>query len=108
MRVPTWIAVALALVSPCSVGSARGDEPLEDTVVATDADSRRFALNVSLGFLPLALLGLAFQETIEEQLFRPVPVAIALVIGGIAILIVDRRASRATLDAVAAVPVRTV
>lgn len=40
MRVPTWIAVALALVSPCSVGSARGDEPLEDTVVATDADSR--------------------------------------------------------------------
>ena len=39
--------------------------------------------------------------------FRPVPVAIALVIGGIAILIVDRRASRATLDAVAAVPVRS-
>ena len=70
--------------------------------LATDPDSRRFALNVLLGFLPLALLGLAFQETIEAKLFRPVPVAIALVIGGIAILIVDRRASRATLDAVAA------
>ena len=75
--------------------------------LATDPDSRRFALNVLLGFLPLALLGLAFQETIEAKLFHPVPVAIALVIGGIAILIVDRRASRATLDAVAAVPVRS-
>lgn len=75
--------------------------------LTSDAASRRFALNVFLGFLPLALLGLAFQETIEQKLFRPVPVAIALVIGGIAILLVDRRASRATLDSVDAVPVRT-
>ncbi|MGD9596981.1 MAG: undecaprenyl-diphosphate phosphatase [Steroidobacteraceae bacterium] len=72
-----------------------------------DAGARRFALNVLLGFLPLALLGLAFQDVIEERLFRPVPVALALVIGGIAILVVDRRASHATLDTVEAVPVRT-
>ncbi|MBV6423736.1 MAG: Undecaprenyl-diphosphatase [Steroidobacteraceae bacterium] len=72
-----------------------------------DAGARRFALNVFLGFLPLALLGLAFQDVIEERLFRPVPVALALVIGGIAILIIDRRASHPTLDAVEAVPVRT-
>ena len=75
--------------------------------LGSDAGARRFALNVLLGFLPLALLGLAFQDAIEERLFRPVPVAIALVIGGIAILIVDRRAPRATFDAVEAVPVRT-
>ncbi len=74
--------------------------------IATDSGSQRFALNVFLGFLPLALLGLAFQHVIEEKLFRPVPVAIALVLGGIAILLVDRRESRATLDTVEAVPVR--
>ncbi len=75
--------------------------------LASDTGAQRFALNVFLGFLPLAVLGLAFQDTIEERLFRPVPVAIALVLGGIAILLVDRRAARATLDSVAAVPVRT-
>ncbi|MBV6416453.1 MAG: Undecaprenyl-diphosphatase [Steroidobacteraceae bacterium] len=72
-----------------------------------DPAARRFALNVFLGFLPLALLGLAFQDVIEERLFRPVPVALALVIGGIAILVVDRRAAHAPLDSVDAVPVRS-
>jgi undecaprenyl-diphosphatase len=75
--------------------------------LAVDPGSQRFALNVCLGFLPLALLGLAFQDTIEEKLFRPVPVAIALVLGGVAILLVDRRAAHPRLETVEAVPVRT-
>ncbi|HNR23509.1 MAG TPA: undecaprenyl-diphosphate phosphatase [Steroidobacteraceae bacterium] len=76
--------------------------------IARDAGAQRFALNIFLGFLPLAVLGLAFQAQIEEFLFRPVPVAIALVIGGIAILWVDRRhGAQPTLDTVEAVPVRT-
>jgi undecaprenyl-diphosphatase len=62
-----------------------------------DAKSRAFLLNLVLGFLPLAVLGLAFQKAIKSYLFHPVPVAVALVVGGIAILLVDRRESAATL-----------
>ena len=64
---------------------------------AHEPASRRFMLNLLLGFLPLALLGLAFKDEIEHDLFRPVPVAIALVVGGVLILLVDRREERATL-----------
>ena len=64
---------------------------------ARDSTSRIFLANLVLGFLPLAVLGLAFKDQIEEHLFRPLPVATALVVGGIAILLVDRRESEAKL-----------
>lgn len=60
--------------------------------------SRRFMLNLILGFLPLAILGLAFKDAIEQYLFKPVPVAIALVVGGVLILLVDRRAEQPKLQ----------
>jgi len=62
-----------------------------------DAKSRAFLLNLVLGFLPLAVLGLAFQKTIKSYLFHPVPVAIALVVGGIVILLVDRQEGESAL-----------
>jgi len=62
-----------------------------------EPSSRRFMLNLALGFLPLAVLGLAFADQIEQYLFQPVPVAIALIIGGVLILLVDRREATAAL-----------
>ena len=60
--------------------------------------SRRFMINLVLGFLPLAVLGLAFKDIIEQYLFRPLPVAIALIVGGVLILLVDRREGTATMQ----------
>ncbi len=62
-----------------------------------EPSSRRFMINLLLGFLPLAVLGLAFKDLIEQYLFRPVPVALALVVGGVLILLVDRREAQASL-----------
>jgi undecaprenyl-diphosphatase len=62
-----------------------------------DPQARRFFLNLVLGFLPLAVLGLLFKDLIELYLFKPVPVAIALVVGGILILLVDRREGSAVM-----------
>lgn len=62
-----------------------------------DDKARRFLFNLVLGFLPLAILGLAFQKTIKAYLFRPLPVALAFVVGGVLILLVDRRENRAVL-----------
>jgi undecaprenyl-diphosphatase len=57
----------------------------------SEPGARRFALNVLLAFIPLAVLGLLFEEPIEALLFAPVPVAVALIVGGIVILWAERR-----------------
>jgi undecaprenyl-diphosphatase len=64
---------------------------------ARDESARRFLLNLVLGFLPLAVLGLLFQKAIKAYLFKPVPVALAFIIGGVLILLVDRREGSAVL-----------
>lgn len=51
----------------------------------------RFASNLLIAFMPAAVLGLLFASMIKEHLFAPVPVAIALVVGGFIIMWVERR-----------------
>jgi undecaprenyl-diphosphatase len=53
--------------------------------------SRRLVINLLIAFLPAAILGLIFKDKIEAILFKPVPVALALVIGGLIILWAERR-----------------
>ncbi len=64
-----------------SVVSRLGDDPR----------SRRFAMNLFVAFLPVAILGLLFGKSIKEVLFKPVPVALAFIIGGVIILWAERR-----------------
>lgn len=52
--------------------------------------SRRMLANLALAFLPAALLGLAFHEEIKTYLFNPVTVAVALITGGFAILLIEK------------------
>lgn len=47
-------------------------------------------LNLAVAFLPAAVLGLAFGSLIKQILFKPVPVALAFIVGGLIILWVDR------------------
>ncbi|MCA3174420.1 MAG: undecaprenyl-diphosphate phosphatase [Burkholderiales bacterium] len=60
-----------------------------------EAGAQRFALNVSIAFVPAVIFGLLFGKMIKEHLFHPVPVAIAFVLGGIIILWVEARHKRA-------------
>ncbi len=57
-----------------------------------DAASWRFATNLLIAFLPAMVLGLLFYKVIKGVLFFPVPVAIALIVGGIVILWAEKRA----------------
>ena len=57
----------------------------------SDVNARRFVINVSIAFLPAAILGVMFSAHIKAILFYPIPVAIALVVGGLIILWVERR-----------------
>jgi undecaprenyl-diphosphatase len=60
--------------------------------LGSDPKAQRFALNVVIGFLPAAILGLLFNNVITALLFKPVPVATAFIVGGLIILWVERRA----------------
>lgn len=59
--------------------------------LAVDATARGFVLNLLAAFMPAAIIGLALGSLIKAHLFHAVPVAIALVAGGLVILWVERR-----------------
>ena len=61
------------------------------TGLSHDIKAQRFALNVIVAFLPAAILGLFFSSYIKAYLFKPVPVALAFILGGIFILWTERR-----------------
>jgi undecaprenyl-diphosphatase len=56
--------------------------------------ARRFVLNVLIAFMPAAVLGLVFGKTIKAVLFKPVPVAIAFIVGAFVILWAEARQRR--------------
>lgn len=51
---------------------------------------RRFWLLILLAFTPVAALGLLFAEEIETLLFSPIVIAVSLIVGGLAFLLVER------------------
>ena len=53
--------------------------------------ANRLVLNLAIAFLPLAILGLLFKKAIEAHLFKPVPVALAFIVGAFFILWAERR-----------------
>jgi undecaprenyl-diphosphatase len=57
---------------------------------ASDERERRLVVNIAIAFVPAAIAGVLFKKAIETVLFFPVPVAAALVVGGLIILIVER------------------
>ncbi len=54
-------------------------------------EARRFTLNVIIATIPAVVLGLLLEKTIKAALFSPVPVAFALVVGGVVILWAEAR-----------------
>ena len=63
-----------------------------------------FVRNVVIAFLPAAVIGLAIHKQIEAMLGSATIVSVALIVGGIAILIVERTAKNATIASVSAIP----
>jgi len=60
-----------------------------------DARQRRFVLNVLIGFLPAAILGVLFSKAIKAHLFTPAVVATTFILGGFVILWAERRQASA-------------
>src|SRR5437868_3603507 len=76
-------------------------------LVRANPVSWRFVRNILIGFLPSAVLGFVLIKQIEALLGNAFVVAIAFIVGGIAILVIERLARRADVVGVAEVPIGT-
>ncbi|OYT86507.1 MAG: undecaprenyl-diphosphatase [Burkholderiales bacterium PBB6] len=65
------------------------------TGLFSERASQRFVLNVFIGFLPAAVIGLLAYKTIKAYLFTPPVVATSFIVGGLIILWVERRPTAA-------------
>ncbi|HCM26297.1 MAG: undecaprenyl-diphosphatase [Treponema sp. GWB1_62_6] len=63
-------------------------------------------IKVTVGVLPALVLGFLFDDFMEEHLFNATVVAIALVVGGIALLLLDRRPASGRFASVDVLPLR--
>lgn len=54
-----------------------------------------------IGVFPAVVLGLLFDDIIEEYLFNPIVVAVMLIIGGIVFFVVEDKAKKSTVNDVA-------
>ena len=68
--------------------------------LTSDRSAQRFALNVLIAFLPLALLGLLFGKVIKAHLFNAPTVAATFILGGIFILWAERREHRIRVESI--------
>ena len=74
--------------------------------LADDPKARRFALNLFFAFVPLAVLGLVFGDWIKANLFTPLAVASAFIVGGVLILWAERRRHQIRIETVDAMTPR--
>jgi undecaprenyl-diphosphatase len=70
----------------------------------TDPASRRFFVNLAISFVPAAGIGFLIHDWIKEHLFNTSVVAWALILGGIAILLIERWSPRTRFEEVSDVP----
>jgi undecaprenyl-diphosphatase len=69
-------------------------------LAAHDPAQRRFVGHILVAFLPAAVLGVMFHGVIKTYLFNPLTVAAALIVGGLLILYIEKRAYRPRIHSV--------
>ena len=72
-----------------------------------DQDQFRFLLNILLAFVPTVVVGAFAYSFIKAYLFDPWVVVIALVLGGVAILIIEQKLPAPRHESVEQMPART-
>ncbi len=70
------------------------------TGLGSDPQARKFTVAILIAFLPAAVLGALFHSYIKSVLFSPLVVCIALVVGGVVILLVEKLRPAPTIYAI--------
>ncbi|MEY3015559.1 MAG: hypothetical protein RIT45_4294 [Pseudomonadota bacterium] len=67
--------------------------------VLEQAHGMRLVVNLAVAFVPVVIVGLLARKAIKAVLFGTAPVAVALAVGGVAMIVADRMRSRAEASA---------
>ena len=73
-------------------------------LLSLDPVSIRFVRNILVAFVPAAVIGLLLRKHIEALLGQPIVVAVALIVGGVAILAIERLVKQGDIHGVAEIP----
>jgi undecaprenyl-diphosphatase len=65
-------------------------------LVRHEPEAQNLALALAVAFVPTAIAGVLLRKVVKRLLFGPIPVAIALVAGGIVMILVERYRARQT------------
>lgn len=76
-------------------------------LLRADGESALFARNVLLGFLPSMIVGFFVYDLVKAMLESPTIVAVALIVGGVAILVIERLVKTPRIHSVEAMGWRT-
>ncbi|TKD50382.1 undecaprenyl-diphosphate phosphatase [Sphingomonas baiyangensis] len=76
-------------------------------LIERQPDSWRFARNILLAFLPAMVVGVLVYDAIRAVMQVPIVVAIALIVGGVLILLIERSIKRVRVESVEAMPAGT-
>jgi len=71
-----------------------------------DAQARLLIMNLVIATLPAAIIGLPTEGWIETHFFKPVTVSLALIAGGVAILLVEKWCRRPDVENVDHIPMK--
>lgn len=66
--------------------------------LTSDRQAQKFVLNLAVAFIPLASLGLLFGKHIKALLFKPIPVALAFIVGAFVIIWAEKREHKIRVD----------
>ncbi|WP_432744503.1 undecaprenyl-diphosphate phosphatase [Methylobacter sp. G7] len=78
-----------AILAVCWEYRAKIAEVIRGLPNSTQA--RKFVVNLMIAFMPLAILGLLFGKYIKAVLFKPIPVALAFIVGAFVIIWAEKR-----------------
>lgn len=60
----------------------------------TEPDARRFWIGLMIAVIPAGIVGFLLRDFIKTVLFTPVVVAVALIVGGVILILIERRLGR--------------
>ena len=100
------IVIQLPAIMAVVVGYWRTFANVAAGALRREADALHFIRNVLIAFIPAAVLGVLLKKKIDLLLESPMIVAVALIVGGLAIIVIERVARQRPYEAVSELPVR--
>lgn len=75
--------------------------------IHTSQESQRFVMNLIVGTLPALAAGFLGRDWIKGNLYNPFVIATTLIVGGIVILLLEKKLNHSRIENVDAIPLKT-